>query len=121
MTPKERLIEAFRALCDGTDGGLFAVADAIGASAESLQQVYNGYKLPSGEPRGIGPMLQKRLEERFPGWAAAKVRTPWPFESIDPARFEALSERQKGRVEQALEGFIAAVEAESGKRDGTNG
>ena len=45
----------------------------------------------------------------------------WPFEALAIERFAALSERQKGRVEQALMDATAAIEAESRKRDGTGG
>lgn len=45
----------------------------------------------------------------------------WPFESVDQDRFDKLSERQKGRVEQALSDIIAAIESESGKRLSSGG
>jgi hypothetical protein len=45
----------------------------------------------------------------------------WPFQAVDQERFERLNERQKGRVEQVLMDIIAAIEAESGKREGTHG
>jgi len=45
----------------------------------------------------------------------------WPFQTIDQERFDRLTERQKGRVEQAVEDVIAAMEAASGKQTGTDG
>lgn len=35
----------------------------------------------------------------------------WPFESVDEAAFDRLTERQKGRVEQALIAAMREIEA----------
>lgn len=67
MTPKERLIERFKALCE--KHGVDFVAGKIHSSPDSLKQVIAGTKLPSGKPRGIGPDIQQRLEKAFPGWS----------------------------------------------------
>lgn len=75
MSPKEQLIEAFRHLCE-TQGGVSAIADEIDASEEGLKQVLAGTKLPSGEPRGIGPKIQRKLETRYPGWSTRAAMTP---------------------------------------------
>lgn len=75
MTTKDALIEAFRALCE-REGGVELVAEKIGASAEGLGQVLAGVKLPSGQPRGIGPGIQRKLEARYPGWWRQPVETP---------------------------------------------
>lgn len=40
----------------------------------------------------------------------------WPFEGVDPARFAALSERQKGEVEAAILSAIQMIEARAGKQ-----
>lgn len=42
----------------------------------------------------------------------------WPFETIDQERFDRLSERQKGRVEQAVADALALIESESEKQRG---
>lgn len=86
MPPKNQLIEAFRALCT-REGGVELVADEIGASAEGLRQVFNGIKLPSGRPRGLGPTIQAKLEARYPGWWGVNV-DPAPRER--PSLAEAL-------------------------------
>lgn len=39
----------------------------------------------------------------------------WPFESIPQERFDALTERQKGRVEQKLVDVMNEVEAQDSK------
>lgn len=104
MTPKERVIASFKALCDRTEGGVFAVAESIGASAESLQQVYNGYKLPSGAPRGIGPDVQRRLEDVYPGWATTgpdAAAHPWPFRRINPSMWSGLDPYVRAAMEEA--------------------
>lgn len=66
-TPQEQLIESLRLLC-GREGGRAAVAATIGSSEKALWHIINGSKRPSGEPRGIGARLQKRLNEHYPGW-----------------------------------------------------
>lgn len=68
MTPKEHLIQALKGLCE-REGGHVVVADAIGANEQTIWQIINGVKLPSGNPRGVGPALQQKLAERYPGWA----------------------------------------------------
>ena len=70
MTPKEQLISALRRLCE-EEGGAKGVALQIGASAANLSQILAGTQLPSGEPRGVGPTLQRKLERRFPGWSGS--------------------------------------------------
>lgn len=82
MTPKEALINSLIALCErqgaqlvGEDGakarqrGAEVVAAKAGVSADNLKQILAGTKLGSGEPRGVGPTLQRKLEAAFPGWA----------------------------------------------------
>ena len=60
MIPKQQLINSLQLLC-AREGGHAAVADAIQSSAQTLWQIINGAKLPSGKPRGVEPNLQKRL------------------------------------------------------------
>lgn len=62
------MVESLRRLCD-REGGHAAVADAAGVSADNLWQILKGIKLPSGEPRGVGPRLARKLDSAFPGWA----------------------------------------------------
>ena len=80
-TSKQQLVESLRLLC-GREGGHAAVAAAIGSSEKSLWHILRGSKRESGEARGIGARLQKRLDERYPGWhllgnaAASEDATP---------------------------------------------
>ena len=60
-------IEALRRLVT-REGGHIAVADAIGANDQSIYQIVSGVKLPSGEPKGVGASLRKRLSARYPDW-----------------------------------------------------
>jgi hypothetical protein len=71
MTPKEELIEALKQLCK-REGGAVTVAEAAGVNDQTLYQILKGVKLPSGEPRGVGPGLQKKIEAAFPGWRDLK-------------------------------------------------
>jgi len=73
MTPKEQLVEALRVLCR-QEGGYVPVADKIGVNDQTLHQIARGVKLPSGEPKGVGPTLQKKLEAHYPGWS--QLREP---------------------------------------------
>lgn len=66
--PKEHLIECLKILC-AREGGCQAVAEQSGVNADYLWQIVAGIKLPSGEPRGVGPRVGKRLTKAFPGWA----------------------------------------------------
>jgi|GEM_PF-3240703 hypothetical protein len=67
MIPKQQLINSLQLLC-AREGGHAAVADAIQSSAQTLWQIINGAKLPSGEPRGVEPNLQKRLVRDADQW-----------------------------------------------------
>lgn len=67
------------------------------------------------------------LREKKPSFAAASARATeaklgmprlhlegvgWPFEDVDQTRFDSLSARQKGRVEQALIDILDVIESE---------
>lgn len=66
MTPKAKLIQALKRLCERH--GVEHVAEKADVSAENLQQIIKGTKLPTGQPRGVGPTLQGKLSTAFPGW-----------------------------------------------------
>lgn len=72
MTPREELIDALTALVQ-REGGYAAVADKIDANDQTIYQIVRGVKLPSGQPKGVGPALQAKLEAKFPGWS--RLRT----------------------------------------------
>ena len=86
MTPKDLLIERLTTLC-ATHGGVEAVAETAEISLENLKQILAGRLLPSGERRGVGPTLQRKLEAVYPGWASAsmpKAQEALPHEIASP-------------------------------------
>lgn len=127
MRPKDKIRERLKALCD-REGGVEAVAWAAGLSAEALKQVLSGVKLPSGRPRGIGPMATEKLEAKFPGWSdtpalsANKITArenrvgDWPFETINPWVFQQLPSAQKKLIEVYAKGIIDAHHMSEKKR-----
>ena len=64
----DKYVRALIKLCEAR-GGHVKVAEAIESSAATIQQIITGVALPSGNPRGVGPNLRRRLEEAYPGWA----------------------------------------------------
>lgn len=67
MTPKDKLIESLKELCKA-HGGYKAVADKAGVDDQSIYQIISGVKLPSGNPKGVGPKIQAALSRSFPRW-----------------------------------------------------
>lgn len=68
MTLEDQLKSALAKLCQ-QNGSVEAVADKAGVSADNLKQILAGTKLPSGQPRGIGPTVRRKLETAYPGWS----------------------------------------------------
>lgn len=58
----------------------------------------------------FSPRLAKILDSADPAPGA------WPFEDVDRARFERLTQRQKGRIEQALIEALDKLEAEQSEK-----
>jgi len=67
MNETDRHVDALRRLCE-QHGGHAKVAEKIGANPQSLYQIIAGIKLPSGNPKGVGPTLRKKLDATFPKW-----------------------------------------------------
>ena len=61
------LVSALVALCK-REGDYKLVADRAAVSADNLWQIISGTKLPSGNPRGVGPKLRARLTIAYPDW-----------------------------------------------------
>lgn len=127
MTPKEQLIERLRALC-ARSGGPVAVADAAGVSPENLQQILSGVKLPSGEPRGVGPTVAKKLQAAFPGWSEPPEASGEPagMVSIKPAtvadvvdllaeHLESLSDDNRAAAADQLRTLVHAPDSPKAK------
>jgi hypothetical protein len=77
MLPRDQLIAALKRLCEA-HGGHVAVADAAGVNDQTIWQIISGTRLPSGEPRGVGPSVARRLEAAFPGWASYQIAKETP-------------------------------------------
>ena len=73
---RDPLVLALALLCKDR-GGYVAVADKAEVNDQTLWQILNGVKLPrSGNPRGVGPTLRKKLEAAFPGWSRLTAAPP---------------------------------------------
>lgn len=103
MGTRDSLVEALRRLCD-QEGGHSAVADAAGVSADNLWQILKGIKLPSGEPRGVGPRLARKLDEAYPGWADAQADSSKPSQT---------KQSQQALLAAALESMARSIAARS--------
>lgn len=92
MSPRDVFVRALRSLCDA-EGGPEKVADEAGVSAENLRQILAGTLLPSGRPRGVGPAVQRKLDERYPGWwqLGELAKPPPTLNQAIPVVLEALS------------------------------
>jgi hypothetical protein len=64
----DKYVHALTKLCEAR-GGHARVADAIGSSPATIDQIVKQVKLPSGNPKGVGPSLRRRLDEAYPGWS----------------------------------------------------
>lgn len=69
-------VEALRRLIDSTPGGHKAVALKAGLNPASVDQVYKGVRLPSGNPKGVGPEMRRKLDASFPGWLVVTSESP---------------------------------------------
>lgn len=70
MGAQEWLVERFRALCNAS-GGVDAVADKTGLSADYLKQIYKPGRTKlqvSKNARGLGPGALRALDEHYPDW-----------------------------------------------------
>jgi hypothetical protein len=105
-----------RDLCDAN--GKIAptfIANATGKHTAYWSDVLRGTK-------SFGSAAAREVEEALGIPHLHLEGALWPFEEIDQDRFERLTDRQKGRVEQKLIETIAAIEAEhGGKRLGPSG
>lgn len=60
-------VAALVSLCQRV-GGHRVVAESAHVSEDNLWQIINGTKLPSGNPRGVGPALRKKIAAAYPDW-----------------------------------------------------
>ncbi len=64
-------VNALIRLC-AAHGGFRSVAKAADVNPQTIYQITSGVKLPSGNPKGVGPQLRKKLDAAFPGWLDAE-------------------------------------------------
>jgi hypothetical protein len=123
MTTREHLIQSLRTLC-AMHGGFKAVADKAGVDDQSLYQIISGVKLPSGNAKGVGPTIQRKLDTAFPGWAdmpgasnsdeAGIYRGAWPFRTVRPASLRDVSPEQLAAIEQILAAALSGMTPNNG-------
>jgi len=89
MDAIDPLVKALIDLC-GREGDFKNVADKAKVSSDNLWQIINGTKLPSGNPRGVGPGLRGKLSAAYPDWLTPRQRLPpvngGPAHTNEPAR-----------------------------------
>jgi len=73
MNEIDPMVAALIALCKAEGGEKF-VADKAVVSAENLMQITKGVKLPSGNPRGVGPGLRAKITKAYPSWLDSSVK-----------------------------------------------
>ncbi|MFN4121291.1 helix-turn-helix transcriptional regulator [Acidovorax sp.] len=67
MNTTDPFVLALQRLCDRV-GGHDALAARIGANGQSIYQIVSQRKLPSGNPKGVGPNLRAKITQAFPDW-----------------------------------------------------
>lgn len=83
---KDPLVVALTRLIE-REGGRANVADEIKSSDQTLYQIIKGVKdSKSGTPKGVGPSLRKRLDERYPGWRLLGDQPRHEWSHIAPTR-----------------------------------
>lgn len=71
------MVSALVALCK-REGDYKNVADKSGISPDNLWQIINGTKLPSGNPRGVGPKLRQKITNAYPDWLTPALAAQIP-------------------------------------------
>jgi len=93
---------ALKQLC-AAQGGHVKVAENIDANPQTVHQIISEVKLPSGNPRGVGPNLRKRLDAAYPGWSADAQDVGAVFHAVTDdeweflKNFRLLTDAERGR------------------------
>ena len=111
MTPKELMIQRLKALC--AEHGVDVVADEANISADNLRQIIAGTKLESGAPRGVGPMLQRKLEAKYPGWVE-----PATTDALDPRAAMVVADMLQKAPREDLDVWLATFERDLHRSSG---
>lgn len=111
-------VAALQSLCD-KHGGFRVVANAIGVNDQSLYQILTGVKLASGRPKGIGPALREKLNQRYPGWnmPGQEISVLFPNNPSDmaiklAAAFDRIPRNDPMKQARAFAAAFAAIEKE---------
>lgn len=92
-------------------GSLAALNRATGKQERdsTYSQLLNGsISSATGRPKEMGPAMARKIEIALgkpQGWMDTAPENPlssWPFTSVTQARFDALPERIKGRIEERI-------------------
>lgn len=99
-----------------------ALAKLAGVSQGTIGNIESGLRNGASSLALIAGALKVRYEWLRDGEGEMNLLSQnWPFEAVPHARIEALSERHKGRIEQAILDALLSIESESGKRTGLGG
>ena len=111
-------VAALQSLCD-KHGGFRVVANAIAVNDQSLYQILTGVKLASGRPKGIGPALREKLNQRYPGWnnPDQEMALIFPTKPSDmaiklAAAFERIPKNEPMKQARAFAAAFRAIEKE---------
>jgi hypothetical protein len=118
--------DRLKPLIDDKNWDITRLANELQVSYQAIKKVRDGGSLGS-----MNNLKAARIFKVNPDWLATGIgpKTPpsaitsqpeWEFETVDSARWTALSERQKGRVEKAINDELDAIERESIIRNATN-
>lgn len=103
MEHKDPYVLALELLCE-KQGGYKAVAQQARVNDQTIYQIVNGVKLPSGNPRGVGPQLRKKLAEAFPGWMSVQEESPGYGPQIG-GQVPLISDVQAGAFKEHVDNF----------------
>lgn len=90
----DKFAQALKKLCEA-QGGHVKVATAIEANPQTIHQIISGVKLPSGNARGVGPNLRKRLDMAFPGWSDDAQRVGSVLHAITDDEWKFLNDYRR--------------------------
>lgn len=96
-------VDALKHLCQKV-GGYKMLALEIGVNDQTIYQIVSGVKLPSGNPKGVGPTLRRKIEAHYPDWlAGGKGDTPQGNSAPDSDATAAPAASGAVTLEQALQ------------------
>lgn len=118
--------DRLKPLMDDKDWDITRLANELQVSYQAIKKVRDGGALGSKNN-----LKAARIFKVNPDWLATGIgqktlplaitsQPEWEFETVDIARWTALSERQKGRVEKVINDELDAIERESIIRNGTS-